>query len=58
MRQTDARFGAIRIMFLITLGLLVIEYVLGMISNLEVQIPGNLPGGNAWGLIRSMGNDR
>jgi phage-related holin len=47
MNKTNARFGAYRIAFLITLVLLVIEYVLGIISNLEVQLPGNLPGGNA-----------
>ena len=29
------------------------KYVLGMISNLEVQFPGNLPGGNAWGWVWS-----
>jgi hypothetical protein len=53
MSQTFARFGAFRIVFLITLVLLVIEYVFGMISNLEVPIPGNLPGGIAWGWIWS-----
>ena len=51
MSQTPARFTAFRRTFLITLALLVIEYVLGMIANLEVQFPGNLPGGNAWGWI-------
>src|ERR1700730_18632688 len=53
MSQTDTRFGAFRIAFLITLVLLVIQYVLGMISNLEVQLPGNLPGGNAWNWVWS-----
>jgi hypothetical protein len=53
MSQTYARFGAFRIAFLITLVLLVIEYVLGMISNLEVQFPSNLPDGNAWGWVWS-----
>jgi hypothetical protein len=53
MSQTYARFGAIRLAFLITLVLLVIEYVFGMISNLEVQFPGNLPDGNAWGWVWS-----
>ena len=53
MRQTSARFGAFRLAFLVTLGLLVVQYVLGMISNLEVQFPGNLPGGNAWGWVWS-----
>jgi hypothetical protein len=53
MGQTHARFGAFRIAFLITLVLLVIQYVLGMIANLEVQFPGNLPGGNAWSWVWS-----
>jgi hypothetical protein len=53
MSQTYARFGAFRLAFLITLVLLVIEYVFGMISNLEVQFPGNLPDGNAWGWVWS-----
>ena len=53
MSQTRARFEAFRIVFLITLVLLVIEYVLGMISNLEVQFPRNLPDGNTWGWIWS-----
>jgi len=53
MRQTSARFGAFRLAFLVTLVLLVVQYVLGMIANLEVQFPGNLPGGNAWGWVWS-----
>jgi hypothetical protein len=53
MSQKYARFGAFRIAFLITLVLLVIQYVLGMLSNLEVQFPSNLPNGNAWGWIWS-----
>ena len=53
MKQTSARFGAFRLAFLITLVLLVLEYVLGMISNLEVQIPSNLPDGNTWGWVFS-----
>jgi hypothetical protein len=53
MSQSYARFRAFHIAFLITLALLVIQYVLGMISNLEVQFPGNLPGGNAWGWVWS-----
>ena len=53
MSQTYARFGAFRLAFLITLVLLVIQYVLGMIANLEVQFPGNLPGGNAWSWVWS-----
>jgi hypothetical protein len=53
MNQTYARFRAFRIAFLITLVLLVIQYVLGMIANLEVQFPGNLPDGNAWSWVWS-----
>lgn len=53
MNQTYTRSRAFRITFLITLVLLVIEYVLGMISNLEVQIPDNLPDGNAWSWVWS-----
>jgi hypothetical protein len=53
MSQTYARFRAFRIAFLITLVLLVIQYVLGMIANLEVQFPGNLPDGNAWSWVWS-----
>jgi hypothetical protein len=53
MNQTYARFRAFRIAFLITLVLLVIQYVLGMIANLEVQFPGNLPGGDAWSWVWS-----
>jgi len=53
MSQTHARFRAFRIAFLITLVLLVIQYVLGMISNLEVQFPDNLPDGNAWSWVWS-----
>jgi hypothetical protein len=45
MRQTRARGSAFRITVLITLVLLVLQYLLGMIANLEVS----LPSGNAWG---------
>lgn len=51
MSQTYTRSRAFHIAFLVTLVLLVIQYVLGMISNLEVQIPSNLLHGNAWGWI-------
>jgi hypothetical protein len=51
MNQTPARVAAFRITCLITLALLVIQYMLGMIANLEVQFPGNLPGGNAWAWV-------
>ncbi len=43
MSQTNARLRAFRIAFLITFVLLVIQHVLGMISNLEVQFPSTLP---------------
>jgi len=45
--QTDARVRAFRITFLVTLVLLVIQYILGMIANLEVQFPA----GNIWGWV-------
>ena len=47
MSQTYTRYRAFHIAFLVTLVLLVTQYVLGMISNLEVQFPSNLPNGNA-----------
>lgn len=53
MNQTYTRFRAFHIAFIVTFVLLVIQYVLGMISNLEVQFPDNLPGGNAWGWVWS-----
>ncbi len=31
--------------------LLVVQYVLGMLANLDVQIPANLTNGNAWGWV-------
>lgn len=48
MNQTKKRFNMLRGTFLVTLILLVIQYVLGMLTNLFVQFPGSLPGGNAW----------
>jgi hypothetical protein len=48
MSHTGARFRAFHAAFLITLVLLVLQYILGMIANLEVQFPSNLPDGNAW----------
>ena len=39
LNQTDARVRAFRITFLVTLVLLVLQYVLGMIANLDVQLP-------------------
>ncbi len=44
MNQTDARVRAFRITFLVTVVLLVLQYILGIIANLEVS----LPAGNAW----------
>src|SRR5579859_7519490 len=45
--QTDARVRPFRLTVLVTLVLSVIQYVLGMIANLEVQ----LPSGNAWSWV-------
>ncbi len=45
--QADARVRPFRLTVLITLVLLVLQYVLGMMSNLEVQIPS----GNDWGWV-------
>jgi hypothetical protein len=53
MNRTYTRFKAFHIAFIVTFVLLVVQYVLGMISNLEVQFPGNLPNGNAWGWVWS-----
>jgi hypothetical protein len=47
MSQTHARGRAFRITVLITLVLLVLQYILGMIANLEAQ----LPSGNALGWV-------
>lgn len=45
LNQTDARVRAFRITFLVTLVLLVLQYILGMIANLEVPLPsGNVLG--------------
>ena len=44
MNQTDTHLRPGRITFLVTLVLLVIQYVLGMIANLELQFPA----GNLW----------
>ena len=53
MNRTYSRLKAFHIAFIVTFVLLVIQYVLGMISNLEVQFPGSLPNGNAWGWVWS-----
>ncbi|HLZ64066.1 MAG TPA: hypothetical protein VKR06_44625 [Ktedonosporobacter sp.] len=47
MNQTHARRSAFRITVLITLVLLVLQYIVGMIANLEVQ----LPSGNDWSWV-------
>ena len=47
MSQTHARGRAFRLTVLITLVLLVLQYISGMIANLEVQ----LPSGNAWSWV-------
>src|SRR5215469_12992344 len=43
--QTDARIRPFRLTVLVTLVLLVLQYVFGALANLEVQ----LPSGNDWG---------
>ena len=45
--QTDARVRPFRLTVLVTLVLLVLQYVLGVMANLEVQ----LPSGNDWGWV-------
>lgn len=47
LNQADARVRAFRLTLLVTLVLLVIQYVLGMIANLTVQYPS----GNLWGWV-------
>lgn len=49
MNQTKTRFNVLHSTFLVTLILLVIQYVFGMFSNLFIQFPNSLPEGNAWG---------
>ena len=49
MNMTNTRVKVLRGTFLVTLALLILQYVFGMIVNLYVQFPGSLPGGNAWG---------
>jgi hypothetical protein len=45
--QTDARMRPFRLTVLVTLILLVLQYVLGVLANLEVQ----LPSGNDWSWV-------
>src|SRR5579859_1389584 len=45
--QADARVRPFRITVLVTLVLLVLQYIFGMIANLEVQ----LPNGNDWSWV-------
>lgn len=47
LKQTDARMRAFRLTVLITLVLLVLQYISGTIANLQVQ----LPNGNAWSWV-------
>lgn len=47
LNQADARVRAFRLTLLVTLVLLVIQYVLGMIANLIVQYPS----GSLWGWV-------
>jgi len=49
MDKTNTRIKVLRGTFLVTLTLLVLQYVFGMLVNLYVQFPGSLPNGNAWG---------
>ncbi|GAC1388433.1 MAG: hypothetical protein NVS4B12_17270 [Ktedonobacteraceae bacterium] len=49
MNQTKKRLNVLRSTFLVTLILLVIQYVFGMIVNLYVQFPNALNNGNGWG---------
>lgn len=46
--QADARVRPFRITVLVTLVLLVLQYVLGVMANLEVQLP---RGGDVWGWV-------
>ncbi len=48
MNQTKKRLNVLRGTFLVTLILLVIQYIFGMIVNLYVQFP-NFSDGNGWG---------
>jgi hypothetical protein len=45
--QTDARVRPFRLTVLVTLVLLVLQYILGVLANLDVQ----LPSGNDWGWV-------
>ncbi len=54
MNQTKKRLNVLRGTFLVTLILLVIQYIFGMIVNLYVQFPSTLIGGKAvWGWAMS-----
>jgi ABC-type sugar transport system permease subunit len=48
LNQTDARVRAFRLTFLVTLVLLVLQYVLGVMANLYVQLPRS---GDVWGWV-------
>ncbi len=47
--MTKTRRNVLRGTFLVTLIILVLQYVLGMLVNLYIQFPASLPEGNAWG---------
>lgn len=49
MNKTNTRVKVLRGTFLVTLTLLILQYVFGMLVNLYVQFPDSLPNGNAWG---------
>ncbi len=49
MNQTKTRLNVLRGTFLVTLILLVIQYVFGMLVNLYIQFPTSLNNGNGWG---------
>ena len=49
MNRTITRFTLLQRTFLVTLILLIIQYMLGMLVNLFVQFPSSFPEGNAWG---------
>jgi len=49
MNQTKKRLNMLHGTFLVTLILLVIQYIFGMIVNLYVQFPNTLSNGNGWG---------
>jgi len=51
--QTDARVRPFRLTVLVTLVLLVLQYVLGVLANLEVQLPSGMTGAGSSGIASS-----